>query len=263
VEDAAAILQVIAGRDDYDATSSAKPVDFSLPNEPSEKNLKIAVIKEMLEHPGISTEVKEQTEMVFDQLRQEGHEIEYIQFPYVDFLIPTYYVLTTAEASSNLARYDGMRYGYRSAEAHDMEEVYTQSRTKGFGPEVKRRIMLGTFVLSSGYYDAFYSKGQKTRRLLVEGVADIFDKYDFILNPTSPEVPFKFGEKSDNPVSMYLSDIFTVLANLTGCPAISLPMRKTSEGLPVGIHLMAARHEDAKLLIESARLMKGVEASVI
>lgn len=263
VEDAAAILRVICGRDEYDATSSSREFKVENPLKESGKKLKLAVIREIVEHNGLSAEVRQQTDAFIEKLKSEGHEIDLIDFPYLDYLIPTYYVLSTAEASSNLARFDGMRYGFRSEAAHDMEEVYVQSRTEGFGPEVKRRILLGTFVLSSGYYDAFYSKGQKTRRKVVDAVAEIFKTYDFILNPTSPEVPFKFGEKADDPVSMYLSDIYTVLANLTGCPAISLPLCKTAEGLPVGMQLMAARFEDAKLLSESAALMKGVESSVV
>lgn len=252
IEDAEAIYRVIAGNDEMDATSSKKP----LPESPdSEDSKKFAMIRSIAEHEGLSPEVKAFSEQWVKDLESAGHSVELIDFPYLDYLIPTYYVLSTAEASSNLSRFDGMRYGFRHPEAHDMEEVYTMSRSEGFGHEVKNRIMTGTFVLSSGYYDAFYSKAQKVRRLLVDEVNRIFNEYDFIINPTAPELPFRFGAKSDDPVSMYLSDIYTVLANLTGTPAISLPLYRTESGLPAGMQLMGPRFSDEHLLSFASSLM--------
>jgi aspartyl-tRNA(Asn)/glutamyl-tRNA(Gln) amidotransferase subunit A len=173
----------------------------------------------------------------------------------MDHLIATYYVLSTAEASSNLARFDGVHYGFRSPNATDMESVYKRSRTEGFGKEVKNRIMLGTFVLSSGYYDAYYSRAQKVRRILQDQIRGIFKEYDFILMPTAPSVAFKLGEKTADPVEMYLADIYTVLANLIGIPAISLPLAKNGAGLPIGVQLMADKFEEGKLLAFSKELM--------
>ena len=167
----------------------------------------------------------------------------------LDYIIPAYYVLTTAEASSNLARYDGIRYGRRSPNARNLEETYLRSRSEGFSEEVKRRILLGTFVLSSGYYDAYYTKAQQARALIRQRILEILEKHDFILMPVAPTTAWRFGEKSDDPVAMYLSDIFTVSANLAGIPALALPAGKHPEnGLPVGVQLMAAPWEEERLL---------------
>ena len=175
--------------------------------------------------------------------------MEPVPFDLLDFIIPTYYVLTTAEASSNLARYDGIRYGRRSPQARNLEETYLLSRSEGFSEEVKRRILLGTFVLSSGYYDAYYTKAQQARRLIRERILEIFGEYDFILIPAAPTTAWRFGEKSDDPVAMYLSDIYTVLANLAGIPALALPVGTHPEnGLPVGVQLMAAPWQEERLL---------------
>ena len=178
----------------------------------------------------------------------------------MDYVVPAYYVLTTAEASSNLARYDGIHYGYRSSEAQDLESIYRKSRTEGFGKEVKRRIMLGTFVLSAGYYDAYYSKAQKVRRLIKEKTENILREYDQILLPTTPGTAPKIGEKIDDPIAMYLEDIFTVQANLTGLPAISLPLGSHSNGLPFGIQLIGKPFEELTLLQNSKTLMQLKEA---
>ncbi len=255
VEDSARILKVIAGHDQMDPTSSLVETENYSEITALDKPSKFALIREIYEHEGLDPEIKKYTDDWVAKLREKGHTIALIDFPYLDYLIPTYYVLTTAEASSNLSRYDGVRYGYRSSDANDMEEVYTQSRSEGFGKEVKNRIMLGTFVLSSGYYDAYYTKGQKVRRLVSDAVAEIFKSYDFIINPTTPEFPFKFGEKSSDPVRMYLSDIYTVLANLNGSPAISLPLYRNEEGLPAGMQIMANRFEEKKLLDCAASMM--------
>ena len=175
----------------------------------------------------------------------------------MDYLVPTYYVLTTAEASSNLARYDGVHFGYRSPNAIDLESTYLKSRSEGFGTEVKRRIMLGTYVLSSGFYDAYYTKAQKVRRILKTKTEEILSSYDFILSPTSPHTPFDLGKQIDDPIKMYLEDIYTVHANLTGLPSISLPLNTHSNGLPYGFQLTGRSFEEASLLSFSHQLMEN------
>ena len=253
VEDNALIMEVLAGADDYDSTASSKPVpEYS--KEQFSGKAKIAVLKNTVDHKGINPEVRVETEKVIEGLKAKGHTVEEVSFDLTDYLIPVYYVLSTAEASSNLARFDGVHYGYRSPRSTDMESVYKLSRTEGFGKEVKNRIMLGTFVLSAGYYDAYYSRAQKVRRRLSEQISEIFKSYDFILMPTAPSVAFKFGEKTSDPTEMYLADIYTVLANLVGTPAISLPLAKNPEGLPIGIQLMAEKFEDGKLFAFSKML---------
>ena len=174
--------------------------------------------------------------------------MEGVDFPLMDYLVPTYYILTTAEASSNLARYDGIHFGYRSENAHDLESTYKLSRTEGFGTEVKRRILLGTFVLSSGYYDAYYGKAQKARRLVSDKTKTLFEEYDFLLSPTTPHPAFDIKQEHADPTTMYLEDIFTVHANITGIPSVSLPLFENSEKLPFGMQLSANSFEDAKLL---------------
>ena len=253
VADTALVMEVIAGVDEYDSTASSRPVTEYSKAVHSGK-VKIAVLKNTVDHAAINAEVRKETEAVIARLRAEGNTVEEVEYDLVDYLIPVYYVLSTAEASSNLARFDGVHYGYRSLNAHDMDSVYKLSRTEGFGKEVKNRIMLGTFVLSAGYYDAYYSRAQKVRRMLSNRLTDIFKKYDFIIMPTSPSVAFKFGEKSSDPTEMYLADIYTVLANLAGVPAISLPLAKDKEGMPIGIQLIADRFEDEKLLAFAAML---------
>ena len=253
VEDNALIMEVLSGADDYDSTASSKPVpEYS--KETFSGKAKIAVLKNTVDHKGINPEVRAEVENVIADLKTKGHTVEEVNFDLTDYLIPVYYVLSTAEASSNLARFDGVHYGYRSPRSTDMESVYKLSRTEGFGKEVKNRIMLGTFVLSAGYYDAYYSRAQKVRRRLSEQISAIFREYDFILMPTAPTVAFKFGEKTSDPTEMYLADIYTVLANLVGTPAISLPLAQNSEGLPIGIQLMAEKFEDGKLFAFSKTL---------
>jgi aspartyl-tRNA(Asn)/glutamyl-tRNA(Gln) amidotransferase subunit A len=249
VEDIQLVMDVIAGMDEHDATSvqEALPsftnnqVDLSTPK-------RFAYIKETLETEGLQPEVKAKTEDFIKMLQDKGHVVEPISFDLLNVLVPVYYTLTTAEASSNLSRFAGMHYGYRSANAIDLESTIKKSRSEGFGPEVKRRIMLGTFVLSTGYYDAYYSKAQKVRRLVKNKTEEIFNDFDFIISPTSPTTAFKIGEKSDNPLAMYLADIFTVHANIAGNPAISIPYGNDNVGLPIGIQLMAPKGNDADLL---------------
>ncbi|MCR9171203.1 MAG: Asp-tRNA(Asn)/Glu-tRNA(Gln) amidotransferase subunit GatA [bacterium] len=253
IDDAALLLQVMAGSDEFDATASTEKVDDYTAIE-SSGTKKIAVIKECLESDGIDPEIKAALEQQIEHLKNEGHTVEYVSFPYLDYMVPTYYVLTTAEASSNLSRFDGVHYGYRSEVAKGVEETYKKSRSEGFGPEVKRRIMAGTFVLSAGYYDAYYTKGQKVRRVLQDKTEEIFKDFDFILTPTTPTTAFELDAVKD-PISMYLQDIYTVHANLTGNPAISLPFGKHSNGLPFGIQLMAPHFEE-KALFNFAREME-------
>lgn len=254
VEDAALILEVIAGQDEYDSTLMQLPSEVFVPTE-TPKKLKIAYIKECLESDGLNPEIASKMNNIIDQLKAEGHEVEPVSFPYLDYMVPTYYVLTTAEASSNLSRYDGIHYGHRSLDSEGIDGTYFKSRTEGFGEEVKRRIMLGTFVLSSGYYDAYYARGQKVRRIIKEKTEQIFESFDHILLPTTPDVAFKFGANSADPIKMYLEDIFTVQANLAGVPAVSLPLGKTNEGLPFGVQLMSAACQEKKQFEFAQHLM--------
>lgn len=255
VEDAALLMEVVAGKDKYDATSSSEAVTAYSQQLSLGRKAKIAVFPSTLHSEGLHPDVKNATLEILQQLQENGHTVTEVQFDLLDYLIPTYYVLTTAEASSNLARYDGVHYGYRAAGANEMDEVYKKSRTEGFGREVKNRIMLGTFVLSAGYYDAYYSRAQKVRNILTQKIKQIFQEHDFILMPTAPTVPFKFGEKTSNPVEMYLADIYTVMANLAGVPGISLPLAEDKNALPIGIQLMAGHFQEEKLLAFSNELM--------
>ncbi|MEZ5172595.1 MAG: Asp-tRNA(Asn)/Glu-tRNA(Gln) amidotransferase subunit GatA [Bacteroidia bacterium] len=260
VEDAAVILEVIAGTDQFDATLSRQAVpDYStLLNPPERRRKKIAYFKEYIDNEGLDPEIKAKMKALIEELREDGHELNELTFPYLDYVIPAYYILTTAEASSNLSRYDGIHFGYRSPNATDLESTYKLSRSEGFGKEVQRRIMLGTFVLSSGYYDAYYSKAQKVRRLLSDKTGEILENHDFILMPSTPGTSFPIGEKSNDPIKMYLEDIYTVQANLCGVPAISLPMGTHSNGLPFGVQLMSKSFTEADLLAFSAELMQKV-----
>jgi len=256
VEDAALLLEIMAGVDEYDSTLSTKEVPaFSTDlKEPGKK--KIAYLQESLSSPGVDAEVKNALTQAIDKLRAEGHTVKPIAFEYLDYMVPAYYILATAEASSNLARYDGVHYGYRSPKATDLQSTYKQSRSEGFGKEVKRRIMLGTFVLSAGYYDAYYAKAQKARRLIREKTQEILKEYDFILTPTAPEPAYNIGKEETDPVVSYLADIFTVQASLSGLPAISLPVGNNSKGLPLGLQLLAGQFEEQELLNFSKYFVK-------
>ncbi|WP_317162948.1 Asp-tRNA(Asn)/Glu-tRNA(Gln) amidotransferase subunit GatA [Pedobacter puniceum] len=248
VEDAALLLEVIAGKDDYDSTSAIEPVPAysKLLNNSSKR--KIAYIEETLHSEGLDPEIKQNIEAQIQLLRSQGHTVEPVSFEYLDYVVATYYILTTAEASSNLARYDGVHFGYRSDSSTDLISTYKFSRSEGFGDEVKRRIMLGTFVLSAGYYDAYYSRAQKIRRLIKEKTEHILEDYDFILTPTTPTPAFNIGEQPTDPVVMYLADIFTVGASLAGLPAISLPSGVNKDGLPLGMQIIGKRFGEADLL---------------
>lgn len=241
------LMEVMAGKDEYDATSSTKPVE-KYTDTPAQLKQKIAYIKECVFHEGIDPEVQKATLAVIEKLKLQGHEVTEVSFPYLDYLVPIYYVLTTAEASSNLSRFSGLMYGHRSESATDLESTFRKSRSEGFGTEVKRRIMLGTFVLSAGSYDAYYTKAQKVRRLVQEKTNQLFADYDFILSPTTPTTAFKFGEKMDNPIAMYLADIFTVHANISGHPAISVPMGTHSNGMPMGVQFMAKHFCEGEMM---------------
>lgn len=254
VEDCALVLEIISGRDAHDNTSSSKPVENYPAALTQNKTYKIAYLKECLESEGLDPEVKASVLKQIEALKAAGHSVEPISFPYLDYLVPIYYVITTAEASSNLARFSGIHYGHRSEKGTDLESTYKKSRSEGFGKEVKRRIMLGTFVLSAGYYDAYYSKGQKVRRLVYNKTKEIFKTHDFILTPSTPGTAFEFGKNSADPIKMYLEDIFTVQAPITGIPAISVPCGTHSNGLPMGLQLMADAFEESKLLNLAARI---------
>lgn len=254
MKDAALLLEVISGLDAYDNTCSIRSVDkysqARLPNRP----LRFVYLRECLENDGMDPEVKEQHKALFLRLQASGHIVEPAEFPYLDYLVPTYNVLSNAEASSNLSRFDGMRYGYRHPKAIDLAETYTKSRSAGFGKEVKRRIMLGTFVLSAGFYDAYYARAQKVRRLIRDYTLELLTSYDFILTPTTPHPAFHIGAKGSDPIAMYLEDIFTVQANLAGVPAASYPLFKHSTGMPFGLQAMAGNFEEAKLIALSELL---------
>jgi aspartyl-tRNA(Asn)/glutamyl-tRNA(Gln) amidotransferase subunit A len=248
VQDAALLLEVMAGPDEFDGTLSKQPVpQFSEPvTAPGKK--KIAYLQEAISSPGVDMDVKNTLVTYIDKLRADGHTVKPISFEYLDYLVPTYYILAMAEASSNLARYDGVHYGYRSPNATDLVSTYKLSRSEGFGKEVKRRIMLGTFVLSAGYYDAYYAKAQKVRRLIKNKTNELLSEYDFILTPTAPEPAFLLGKQEKDPVVTYLYDIFTVQASLAGVPAISLPVGNNSKGLPLGLQLLTKAFSEKELL---------------
>ena len=256
IEDAAILLEVMAGVDEYDSTLAQIPVtSFQVTTQkPSKK--KIAYLQEALSSPGVDAEVKSTLVTYIDKLRADGHTVKPIAFEQLDYMVPAYYILATAEASSNLARFDGVHYGYRSPGANDLQSTYKKSRSEGFGKEVKRRIMLGTFVLSAGYYDAYYAKAQKVRRLIREKTDQILNEYDFILVPTAPEPAYSIGKQEKDPVVVYLSDIFTVQASLTGAPAISLPCGNNSKGLPLGLQLLTKNFNEQELLTFSKYFLK-------
>src|SRR5437870_6480193 len=246
--DAAVVLQVIAGRDLHDATTADVPVpDYSAELKKEIKGLRIGVARSLLGE-GLDAEVRSAIEKVIDAYRDLGADIVDVDLPHAKYAIAVYYIIATAEASSNLARYDGVRYGFRAEEAPALRDMYRKTRDEGFGPEVKRRIMLGTYVLSAGYYDAHYLKAQKVRALIRQDFAAAFAKCDAVLTPTAPTPAFLFGEKVDDPLAMYLNDVYTVTANLAGVPGISVPCGLSSEGLPIGMQLLGPYWSEATLL---------------
>lgn len=248
LEDNALVLEVIAGADEYDSTVSRNTVPtYSNELSNTNKKFKVAYMRDTLESAALQPEIKRNIESKLQQLKSAGHTVEGIDFPLNEYVLPTYYILATAEASSNLSRFDGVRYGYRSPNTTDLQSLYKKTRAEGFGKEVQRRILLGTFVLSASYYDAYYTKAQKVRRLIRDQLKEVFANYDVIVMPTTPTTAFKLGEHSDNPVEMYLADLFSVQANVAGIPAISIPCGADSKGLPIGLQIMADDFEETKL----------------
>lgn len=247
-EDAALLLEIMAGKDERDNTSSSEPVKPYFSQISHAEPMKIGYLAEALESPGLHPEVKSRMLELIEELKAAGHQVEEVHFPLLDYLVPCYYVLTTGEASSNLSRFDGIRYGHRTENPDDLEALYKKSRTEAFGAEVKRRILLGTFVLSAGYSQAYYGQAMKVRRMIREATAALLEEFDLLLTPTAPGPAFKIGEVVDDPIAMFLSDIFTVHANLAGNPAISLPLGHTEEGLPIGIQFMGRYFEEERLL---------------
>ena len=254
IQDANILIHVMSGSDKFDSTVSSE--------EPSNKKINLfnkkfsfGIPEEYMNFKGLDVEIKNKLMSVIENLKEDGHKVEFLKFPFLKYLVPTYYVLTTAEASSNLARYDGVHYGFRTKNATDINSTYENSRSEGFGMEVKRRIMLGNFVLSSGYYDAYFTKAQKVRRLIKTKTEEMLKNNDVLILPTAPSTAFNIGEIKD-PIKMYLQDIFTVHANIIGAPAISLPIGTHSNNLPFGIQLMAKRFQE-NTLFEVSNLLLG------
>ena len=248
VKDAATVLRTIAGRDPMDSTSADVPVpDYVAELDKPVRGMKLGVAKEYFGE-GLDDEVRQAVEAAIDKLKGLGCEIVPVSLPHTPYAIPTYYLIATAEASSNLARYDGVRYSHRARGVKTLSEMYRRSRDEGFGAEVKRRIMLGTYALSAGYYDAYYLKAQKVRTLLTRDFDEAFRKVDAIVTPTSPTAAFRLGEKSNDPLAMYLADIYTVTADLAGIPGISVPCGETKEKLPIGLQILGKHFDEASIL---------------
>jgi aspartyl-tRNA(Asn)/glutamyl-tRNA(Gln) amidotransferase subunit A len=246
IDDIALVMEVISGKDENDSTSVEKEIPHYTESIFNNKKLTIGIPKECFAE-GLDEEIKNAILNLVDELKLEGFVVKDVSLPMTEYTIATYYILTTAEASSNLARYDGARYGFRAEDYSNLKEMYENSRTEGFGKEVKRRIMLGTYVLSSGYYDAYYRKAQKVRRLIKEDFDKVFSEVDLLITPTAPTVAFKIGEKSNDPLQMYLSDIYTTSANLAGIPGLNIPIGMNSENLPIGMQILAKQFDEEKL----------------
>jgi len=267
IEDAALVLEVMAGEDEFDSTVSSKPVpaysklieNKLKESEEIEKGnslKRVAYFKETLFHPGLDAEIKSKIESYFNDLTAKGYIVEAIDFSLLSYLVPTYYVLTTAEASSNLSRFDGIKFGHRTKESIvDLNDLYKKTRTEGFGEEVQRRILLGSFVLSAGYFDAYFTKAQQVRQKLVDLTSTVFSKYDFIVSPTVPTTAFGLGAHNHSATEMFLADIYTVYANLVGIPAISIPLFTHSNGMPYGLQVMSASFNEVGLLSFSKEQM--------
>jgi len=254
VEDAALMLEVMAGNDEYDSTVSSEPVPAYSRELKSGETFRIAYFRESLEHPSLDPEIREAIGQLLANLENKGHQVTPLNFEYLDFIVPAYYVLTTAEASSNLSRYDGVKYGPREKNPADLTTFYSANRSANFGREVKRRIMLGNFVLSAGYFDAYFTQAQKVRRLIINKTDEVFREHDLLIMPTVPFPAFRFGEKSEDPIDMFLADLFTVFANLAGLPAISIPLSRHSSGMPFGVQAMTSRFKELTLLRASHRI---------
>ena len=263
IEDAALTLEVIGGEDEFDSTlytgEQAKIFEVLTNDVNCEKDKKynIAYFYEALHHQCLDKEIKKNILSLIDQLKEEGHTVEAVEFDLLDHIVPAYYVLTTAESSSNLSRFDGVRFGHRTSKPlNDLADFYKHTRSEGFGKEVKRRILLGTFVLSAGYYDAYFSKAQQVRRLLVDKTTAIFKNYDAIILPTAPTTAMAIGDNANDPIAVYLADIYTVFANLTGLPGISIPLFKHSNGMPFGLQVLANKMDELTLLQLSTMLLQ-------
>lgn len=256
VTDAALLLEVLAGADENDSTVSSLEVPKYSENLSQSGKKKIAVLKETIESGALDPETKEAILAAIEKFKADGHEVTEVSFDLLEYLVPTYYILTTAEASSNLSRYDGVHYGYRNTQAQSLNQLYKSSRAEGFGEEVKRRIMLGTFVLSAGYYDAYYQKAQKVRRLIREKIETLLKDHDVLVSPVAPTPAFKIGENVQDPLVMYMADIYTVLASLAGIPAVALPLSNNSAGLPLSIQLMTKHFNEQVLLNLSHSFLK-------
>jgi aspartyl-tRNA(Asn)/glutamyl-tRNA(Gln) amidotransferase subunit A len=260
INDCALVLEVMAGADQNDSTSSKINVSsytIEINRALQDKEITIGILEESIESEGLQTEIKDSFNNTLDLLSSKGFNVKPIHIPHSKYSIQTYYILTTAEASSNLARYDGARYGVRSENSNTVEDMYVNSRTEGFGTEVKRRIMLGTYVLSAGYYDAYYRKAQKVRKLIKEDFEKAFGEVDLIILPTTPTTAFKLGEKTGDPLAMYLNDIFTTASNLSGNPAISIPAGKDSTGLPIGIQIIGKDFDETRVLALADYIMRN------
>ncbi len=245
IEDLALTLSVISGIDEFDSTCSPAPVPEYHTLLKTDRKFKIAYFPESLDHPSLDKEIKNSINKLIIELKEKGHSITPVNFEYLDHVVPAYYVLTTAEASSNLSRYDGVKYGYRTnKQIKSLNELYKKTRSEGFGREVKRRIMLGTFVLSTGYYDAYFAKAQQIRKMIVDKTKMIFSDHDLIIMPTVPSPAFKFGEKSNDAIEMFLGDLYTVYANLAGIPGISIPLFKHGNGMPFGLQAMSDKLDE-------------------
>lgn len=264
LQDVALVLDTMSHHDAMDSTMALEPTKNLFPLKTNEdKKHKFCYFSQALNHPSLDKEIESKIKEMMKELVADGNTVDEINFDLLDYIVPAYYVLTTAEASSNLGRYDGIRYGHQSQETPaNLNDFYLNNRTEGFGLEVKRRIMLGTFVLSTGYYDAYYSKAQKIRRLLVQKMDSIFKEYDAILMPTSPQTAFTIGQNDKDPIAKYLADIYTVLANLTGVPAISLPLFSHSNNMPFGLQVITNKMDELTLLQISEGLLKRYAAEV-
>ncbi len=260
ITDIELLLRVMSHPDPMDSTM-LKKAELAISPANGEKKYRFCYFPQALDHPSLDKEIRDELEALMTKLQENGHQVEAVDFDLLDFIVPAYYVLTTAEASSNLGRYDGVRYGHRSEKVPaDLNDFYHNNRTEGFGPEVKRRIMLGTFVLSTGYYDAYYSKAQKIRALLVKKMAGIFQEFDAILMPTTPGTAFDIGQNEKDPIAMYLADIYTVMANLVALPGISLPLFSHSNNMPFGVQVMTNKEDELTLLKISGELMNNYSA---
>ncbi|TDX00211.1 Asp-tRNA(Asn)/Glu-tRNA(Gln) amidotransferase subunit GatA [Dinghuibacter silviterrae] len=251
IEDVARVLAVIGGPDDYDSTALSNKLAINIPSlDPSNiRPPRVAYFREAIAHPSLDPEIRYTLQKFIDTLQQDGAVVEAVPFDLLDFIVPAYYVLSTAEASSNLSRYDGVKYGHQSqTPPESLDAFYKANRSSGFGREVQRRILLGTFVLSAGYYDAYFTKAQQVRKLLVDKTNEVFQGYDALILPTAPTPAFPLGSGSDDPIALYLADIYTVFANLTGLPGISLPLFQHTNGMPFGLQVLSDRGTDSALL---------------